>query len=556
MYRVLVVDDEAYVADYLVELLESHTWREWDICSARSVEEALHWLERGKIDIIITDIRMPNGSGIELAEKVRISWPQCKVIILSAHAEFDYAFEAIKNNVVGYILKTEDDERILDEVNKAVTLIEEEMKSGELLVQTEQYIEGSLAIIRKELLLELLKEGEAEPGRLFGQLRTVGSPLSAEEPMILFAGRIENASPEDGVMERFSRAGLLRNLVHKYFSPAYCCECIEYAVNRFIWLLQPEKPHTSPSRHAGIEKWTVFMEGILDTVQQACLASCGIRMSFVLHGEWVLASQLSGTFRYLDQVMKRHHAESVGFVVTDSGEALADTEPRLYSNKQLPHHIADKLRNSLDNGNKAAFMEELEQVCAWLSECGSWKNTVAWEIHYSVAGVIISYMNQRGLAAVAAGAGVQILFNPQLSEGWADAARCLRHVSEVLFALQEENQLSASNNIIQFLKRYIDGHITQDVSLVKLSEVSGYSNAYLSKIFKKNTGESINDYVTRKKLELIRELMKDDSLSIGDIAAKAGFEYRTYFNRFVNKLTGMSPQEWRKTVNFQAKAED
>ncbi len=94
MYSVLVVDDEDFVVDNLSGLLESRT--ELNVCRAYSAAEALAWLRRSKIDIVVADIEMPWMNGIELAEKVKMNWPYCKVIFLTAHAEFNYAFEAIK----------------------------------------------------------------------------------------------------------------------------------------------------------------------------------------------------------------------------------------------------------------------------------------------------------------------------------------------------------------------------------------------------------------------------------------------------------------------------
>ncbi len=556
MYKTLIVDDEAYVVDYLIELLEGKDRYEMDIYSARTVGEALLWLERTKIDIIITDIRMPGMSGIELAERVKLTWPQCKVIILSAHAEFNYAFEAIKNNVIGYILKTEDDERILEEVDRAVRLIGEEMKSEELLDQTKKYVEDSFSIIRKDLLLRLLKEEDAIFHTLFDELQTVGCKLSVDRKFILFAGRMEN-NLNIGVIDRFTRTGLLCNFVYKYFSPNYYCEYIEYAQDKFMWLLQPkEVSQEINEEEMNREKWHVFFEGILDTIQQAFMASCGTCISFALNGEWLKVSQLSGMFRYLDYVLKQHHSDNVGFVVTDFGMTFTEIEPQDYSLKQMIFFIVEKLRVDLENGNQSAFMEGLDRVCSKLGEFSSLRNTMAWEIYNSVAGVIISFMNQRNLVGkVSEKIGIQVLLSPQLADGWIGVAKFFRHISEVIFAIQDEHQRSTSNNIIQFLKHYIDEHITQDVSLVKLSEVTGYSNAYLSKIFKKKTGESINDYITRKKIELIKELMKDEHLTIGEIANKAGFEYRTYFNRFVNKQTGMPPHEWRRNILIRSKKE-
>ena len=100
-----------------------------------------------------------------------------------------------------------------------------------------------------------------------------------------------------------------------------------------------------------------------------------------------------------------------------------------------------------------------------------------------------------------------------------------------------------SRNIVDAVKKYVSSHISEDISLTQLSEVTGYNTCYLSRIFKAQTGETLTEYVGRKKMEQIRKLLQDVDLSIGEVAEKSGFVSRTYFNRFVRKHTGMSPKE-------------
>ena len=96
--------------------------------------------------------------------------------------------------------------------------------------------------------------------------------------------------------------------------------------------------------------------------------------------------------------------------------------------------------------------------------------------------------------------------------------------------------------------KYIAKHIAEDISLTRLSEVTGYNTCYLSRVFKSQTGVNLSEYIGRKKMECIQALMQDTDLNIGDIADRCGFVSRTYFNRFVRKHTGMSPKDYKMSL--------
>lgn len=80
MYRLLIVDDEEIITEALYEVLSQSMREELDICKAFSAKEALRWLARTRVDIVLTDIRMPGMSGIELMEEIKTYWPRCRII--------------------------------------------------------------------------------------------------------------------------------------------------------------------------------------------------------------------------------------------------------------------------------------------------------------------------------------------------------------------------------------------------------------------------------------------------------------------------------------------
>ena len=105
---------------------------------------------------------------------------------------------------------------------------------------------------------------------------------------------------------------------------------------------------------------------------------------------------------------------------------------------------------------------------------------------------------------------------------------------------------SSACNTVFFLREYIAEHITGDVSLMQLSARTGYNADYISRIFHRETGQRISDYISAQKISCVQRLMADESLGLDDIARAAGFSSRSYFNRFIKKMTGVTAQQYRR----------
>ncbi len=83
MYRLLIVDDEEIITDSLYDVFCSLLPDELDVCKAYSGTEAIEWMSRTRIDIVLTDISMPGLNGLELIERIQGYWPRCKVIFFN-----------------------------------------------------------------------------------------------------------------------------------------------------------------------------------------------------------------------------------------------------------------------------------------------------------------------------------------------------------------------------------------------------------------------------------------------------------------------------------------
>jgi putative two-component system response regulator len=113
----LVVDDDPYVLESLSSLLAEFGYA---VSTCRSGREALEKIKEQRFDVVLTDINMPEVTGIELLRHIRIIDPQLPVILLTAFAELDVAIDAIKRGAFDFITKPYDPEYLVHAVDKAV----------------------------------------------------------------------------------------------------------------------------------------------------------------------------------------------------------------------------------------------------------------------------------------------------------------------------------------------------------------------------------------------------------------------------------------------------
>jgi DNA-binding NarL/FixJ family response regulator len=117
MLRILIVDDHAVVREGLLRILGS-TGRGWTVDEAGSGFQALEWLRRHPVDLAVVDLSMPGMGGIDLIRRIRSEYPATRVLVLSMHAEEQYALRAFKAGAAGYVTKDRASAELVDAVIK------------------------------------------------------------------------------------------------------------------------------------------------------------------------------------------------------------------------------------------------------------------------------------------------------------------------------------------------------------------------------------------------------------------------------------------------------
>ena len=120
LLHLLLVDDHAVVREGLKRILTA-SGSQWDITEASSGFEALEILRQKPLDLAIVDLSMPGMSGLELIHRIRASFPSVMVLVLSMHAEEQYAVRAFKSGAKGYVTKCTAAEELVAAVIKVAS---------------------------------------------------------------------------------------------------------------------------------------------------------------------------------------------------------------------------------------------------------------------------------------------------------------------------------------------------------------------------------------------------------------------------------------------------
>ena len=109
-----------------------------------------------------------------------------------------------------------------------------------------------------------------------------------------------------------------------------------------------------------------------------------------------------------------------------------------------------------------------------------------------------------------------------------------------------EPEKEQTNQFVRQVKEFVEQNIREELSVEDLAGQVHLNVDYLNRIFKKETGSTLGNYVTSQKMERAKFLLLKTDWSIGDVAAAVGYYNYSSFNRSFKKMTGESPQEWRK----------
>lgn len=530
MYKLLVVDDEPFILDGLVDLFQEN--EELDVYSAASGDKALELLSRTRMDIVLSDIRMPGTSGLELQKEIQRQWPYCKLVFLTAHSEFAYAYQAIQNNAVGYVLKSEGEEAIVEAVNRCLREIRRERQAQEFIKENEDYIASALPMLQSACLLKLLEGEPAEEYlRDFGKYRI---RLNPDEPAILVALRLDRISlrgTSHGQLHLFLQ---IKAVFQKYLADVFTGYEATFEGKHMIWVLQPN----------GEGQNLLYLKETLEIVQAHCLEALGASVS-VIYDDYAEWRDLPGRFGAVKLILNQITVNEDELVLANSrfylerkGEEPERPEREAGRKKRL-----SLLRSCLEEEEDELFYRTLREL---LSEDEGPRDALLnnLELYHALTDMLMSYINARKLSK-------ELLADQDLFElftRFRDKSSMENSIVKLagrIFALRQKKQATHSNNFVAKVKHYISGHLSEDLSLAALAERFYINPVYMSRLYKQTTGSNLADDITRQRIEYAERLLRDTEIKIHQIAKESGYDSAAYFTRVFKKQKGVTPNEYR-----------
>lgn len=141
MIKVLLVEDEISTRNLLKIIVDWEQYRMTVAGEASNGREALFFLEQNKIDLVVTDIRMPIMDGLSLAQEIHRNYPDIKVMIVTAYDDFSYAQNALRAGAVDFILKPLKRQDVKEALNRVSRQFQNKEDKMDIVESVREYLE-------------------------------------------------------------------------------------------------------------------------------------------------------------------------------------------------------------------------------------------------------------------------------------------------------------------------------------------------------------------------------------------------------------------------------
>ena len=225
MYRMIIVDDEPAITDWLYQSVQAEFGNQLEVYRAYSGKECLNLMEKGNVRIVMTDISMPAFSGLDLLHYISRFYPETKKLVLSAYDNFQYAQKAISEKISAYILKEDGETAVFTAIGNVI---------GELDSETENHKFEPGNIDQSAVRLNMKR---LEPLRRhvlgtikYSELNSQVSPrwIDFNEPFSEIVISFEKS--EDQIFDYMTIDDILFSVLHSFFSYELVAAEPEYMV--------------------------------------------------------------------------------------------------------------------------------------------------------------------------------------------------------------------------------------------------------------------------------------------------------------------------------------
>ncbi|SFA77628.1 two-component system, response regulator YesN [Cohnella sp. OV330] len=538
MVTMLVVDDEIYALKGITQGIEWGDLPIARILEADSVPEALRQLEENQVDLVISDIEMPGASGMELLRHIKEARPSTLTIFLTGHARFEYAQEAMRHGCFEYVLKPVDHDALKEIVRRAVAKIEErraQLAFEETLETYRRQWTNQLPILVERFWQEAMAGGlPASPERLAREYATYDIPLAAGDtvlPVLLSVEQWDMAL--DGRDERIMEYALRKAAAEIIVGPEGAGAALQDRAQQSLVLLYGA---------CGERERTALMARCRDYIRACreyfhCKVSCYV-------GEPAAPQALAGELERLSRLERANvmQPESVVDAAMGADQAAGGASAGSAGGGQaLPPFMEWGIL--LEGGSVAELETAIADALRRMKEEGAGREGLEL-FYYGFVHLLYQSALRRGVPAG------ELLSQQELAEGLSArtpdgmSAWALRLLAKTHAALLDRQRDASA--VIAKIQGFVQERLNEDLGRDEIAKAVFRNPAYLSRLFRKETGMSLTDYIAQAKIERAKRLLTDTNDKISNIAEGLGYMHFSYFAKLFKKVTGVTPQDYRK----------
>ncbi|MCU6791800.1 response regulator [Paenibacillus sp. WQ 127069] len=516
----LIVDDEPLIRKGLRKLVESNALH-WEIVGeASNGQEAIVKLGDHAPDLVLTDIRMPGLDGIQLAEYIHRNRPNTAVIILTGHRDFEYAQAALRFGVKDFLLKPCPEKEVCRILTEVYELLYARLQARDMQNEERRRMEEN--VLRSQMLQLPVPQTDAE--RLTEAYNGMDAWCVC---VITYFPESKAYRPEDLKLLQFSIMNIMQELFEQSGLQG---RIVSVQVNQFVLLLNP-----SQSAHSFFSQLVTIIEELLAiplfTHYSGRLDNMGALHQMYQEG--------------LEAYEKAHPSSSLQRFTYKQEERMSTAA--IEGNLDLNYSSIKTILNEVMSFILLGKSSELQQYAASLVLALQDKPIAEMKLEALTIASAFQETERRelGVSLVQEDFAARVSELHPLQQPAAIMAWTEKQI-ERFFAEWSRWLMLNNDNLIGRAIRFIEQHYMDECTLAQAAEHVHLSLTYFSNLFKKDTGESFTNYLTKVRVDKAKMLLRNTGMKIAEIAEAVGYADPNYFAAVFKQTTKQSPSEFRK----------
>ncbi len=528
LYKLVLVDDEE---DVRVSIAEKVDWKALGfelVGSLSNGQEALELAEQTRIDVVMTDIKMPFMDGLTLCAKLKENYKNTKVVLYSGFDDFEFAREAIHLEVEEYLLKPISAKDLENVFSKLKINLDKELDERRNLENLYDYYQKSLPMMREQLLTAML-EGRLPEEQAQAMIHSYEMDFLApyySVAVLCPETRSENRDLSSGQMLALS----LMNLTKEYLEKNIASYTFMY-LDSIVVIARLQKLQE-------IQDFVYHMN-------QVCKMGGRILDMKVAAG---IGQAYSGLVKIETSYKEAKDAFGYRVIVEDDTQVIYinDVEPKAKQDflmeakglEALIHNIKVGTREDLE----VAINDFIEELKVDMVSVQQYQLTFMETLTE-----ILKLVRSRQLdSAEIFGEKFEPYQEIHKFHSMDDFSLWLQERCHKIRRMLRQERTDTTNTMTEKAKQYVEENYSNNaLSVEQLSSYLNVSATYFSTIFKKKVGMSFISYLTKVRLEHAVELLNNTDDKSYIIAEKVGYTEPNYFSYVFKKQYGVSPSKYR-----------